>query len=1358
MVIESMHILLVEDEEAHVELARAAFESQHQASKLTVCANLAESRAFLSRSRPDLVLANFTLPDGRGTELIPPDSESGGFPVVLMNTHEDDRVAVEAIKAGALDYVVKSEVAFAEMPRVAERALREWKQIVERKRTEETLRNSEERLRILFECAPDGYYLNDLKGNFVDANRAAEQIVGYKKEELIGRSFLAQGLKLVRARDIPKAAALLAKSVLGKPTGPDELTLNRKDGTQVTVEVRSYPVTIDGQRLVLGIARDVTARKRAEEALKKTGEELEKRVRQRTAELVETTERLQREIADHERTASSLQESEQQLRGLFEGSPDAIFVEDPDGHVLHVNPAACRLHGMNSGELVGKHILDLVPPERRDEVRRVFPELVDGSLAHVDGCSLTKDGRAVPVELRAAPISYLGQPAVLLHVRDIADRKQAEETLRESEERYRLVAENASDVIWTCDLDFQWTYISPSVEFLLGYTADEAMRKTLDELATPASVALARKTLAKMLASAEEDPDVLTRPVKLEAEQIRKDGSTVWVEVNVSFLLADDGRPVGITGVTRDITERKRAEMALLASEARNRTLVQGSPVCIKIVDLDSRLQYMSAAGREQLKIPDVEPFYGCTFPPDFYPEPWKRLANEHLERAKSGEVSTVECCVLDMEGSALWYDTTFVPSRDKEGRIDSVIVTSVNITERKRAETELQESETKFKAVFENAGGAVFIADVDTGEIVDCNLQAEELLGRSRAEIVGLHQSQLHPVEEAERYKQVFADHVACGSAKDRELEVVHRDGRKIPVLIAAQKMRLNDKDLVVGFFLDITDRQRAEESLRRSELELSAIYENAPMVMLVVDSERRVRKMNDPAVAMSRRPAEQSIGLRGGEALRCVHATDTSEGCGFGPDCESCGVRNAVLDTFRTGKGCHGVEASIPYDANGAPIDLWVLVSTAPLIFSGQDMVLVCLEDITQIKKAEEEKRALERQVQHAQKLESLGVLAGGIAHDFNNLLMGILGNADLALNELSPVSPARRNLQEIEKASRRAADLAKQMLAYSGKGRFVVQPINGNELVEEMAHLLEVSISKKNVLKFNFAENLPIFDGDATQIRQVVMNLITNASEAIGERSGIIALSTGAIHCDRAYLDNVSEMLRAALGEPLPEGVYTYFEVADTGCGMDAETIEKIFDPFFTTKFTGRGLGMSAVLGIVRGHKGALKIHSETKKGTTFRLLFPANELPNDGVAVAGKGEAPRQDWRGSGTVLFADDEEVVRTVGSQMLERLGFNVLTAPDGREALKVFGEHPAEIVCMFLDLTMPHLDGEETFSEIRRLSPDVPVILCSGYDEQDATRRFAGKGLAGFIQKPFTIAALKEKLMDVLAVGEDEQ
>ncbi len=415
---------------------------------------------------------------------------------------------------------------------------------------------------------------------------------------------------------------------------------------------------------------------------------------------------------------------------------------------------------------------------------------------------------------------------------------------------------------------------------------------------------------------------------------------------------------------------------------------------------------------------------------------------------------------------------------------------------------------------------------------------------------------------------------------------------------------------------------------------------------------------------------------------------------------------------------------------------------------------VVLGTIRDITDRLRHDEEKLILERQMLHAQKLESLGVLAGGIAHDFNNLLMAILGNADLALASLSPMSPARENLREIERASRRAAELSRQMLAYSGKGRFEVESIALGELVSEIAHLLEVSISKKVVLKYNFAENLPAFEGDVTQIRQIVLNLITNASEAIGDKSGIVSLTTGLMNCDRAYLDSAGTAMNSANDEPLEEGIYAYLEVADTGCGMDTETIEKVFDPFFTTKFTGRGLGMSAVQGIVRGHRGAIRVYSEVGKGTTIKILFRASDLPATETETVLKGsESSGQvsEPGFSGTVLIADDEETVCAVGKQMLERLGFHVLTAADGREAVDVFSRHANEITCVLLDLTMPHMDGEKTFGQLRLLQPDITVVLCSGYNEGDATQRFMGKGLAGFIQKPYTLALLREKLVEVL-------
>jgi two-component system cell cycle sensor histidine kinase/response regulator CckA len=370
------------------------------------------------------------------------------------------------------------------------------------------------------------------------------------------------------------------------------------------------------------------------------------------------------------------------------------------------------------------------------------------------------------------------------------------------------------------------------------------------------------------------------------------------------------------------------------------------------------------------------------------------------------------------------------------------------------------------------------------------------------------------------------------------------------------------------------------------------------------------------------------------------------------------------------------------------------------------------VFARDITERKQAEEERLVLERQLQQSQKLESLGVLAGGIAHDFNNILTGVLGNAELALAELSPSAPGRENLLEITQASHRAAALCRQMLAYSGRGQFAREPIDLNALVEDMLGLLKSAISKKALLNLNLEKDLPLLEGDSSQLGQVIMNLVINASEAIGDKDGVITISTGVRECSREYFRESYAHL------DLPSGPYLTLEVSDTGCGMDQETKERLFEPFFTTKFTGRGLGLAAVLGIVRGHKGALKVYSEAGKGTTFKIRFPAGEAGEG--ALARERAAEVSDWHGAGTVLLVDDEETIRTLGARMLSRLGFVVLTAGDGREALALYAQHRGEIVLVLLDLTMPHMDGEETLHGLRALDPEVRVIMSSGYSEQD--------------------------------------
>jgi signal transduction histidine kinase len=392
------------------------------------------------------------------------------------------------------------------------------------------------------------------------------------------------------------------------------------------------------------------------------------------------------------------------------------------------------------------------------------------------------------------------------------------------------------------------------------------------------------------------------------------------------------------------------------------------------------------------------------------------------------------------------------------------------------------------------------------------------------------------------------------------------------------------------------------------------------------------------------------------------------------------------------------------------------------------------------------------LEKQMQQAQKLESLGVLAGGIAHDFNNLLMGILGNADPKLFDVPQDSRDGERIAAISKAAEQAADLCRQMLAYSGMGQFAMKKIDLNQVVDKVTRLLKASVSKKAVFKQNLSEGLPLIEADDVRLRQVIINLITNAAEAIGDKGGELTVSTSLSDCDQAYLD------ACYLNESLSPGPCVMLEIRDTGCGMDQNQIVRIFDSFYTTKFPGRGLGLSAVLGIVRGHSGALKVESEPGKGSAFTVLFPCageeepeNPQTSENAPVQETAAGPdAAEWRGEGTILVVDDEEIVRDVTSLMLEKMGFAALTANDGSEGVRVFQEHQSEIAAVLLDMSMPQMDGEETLRELRRIKGNVRVVMSSGYESRKSGEDIAKLDVDGFLQKPYLLNDLSLMLKKV--------
>ncbi|MBF0499455.1 MAG: response regulator [Candidatus Riflebacteria bacterium] len=444
----------------------------------------------------------------------------------------------------------------------------------------------------------------------------------------------------------------------------------------------------------------------------------------------------------------------------------------------------------------------------------------------------------------------------------------------------------------------------------------------------------------------------------------------------------------------------------------------------------------------------------------------------------------------------------------------------------------------------------------------------------------------------------------------------------------------------------------------------------------------------------------------------------------------------RNALKDFFSQPETTHQGDFETRLRTKSGEIrECRVIART--LMWNGERAFQCVVSDITEQKKSFQERQKFEARLQQLQKFESLEKLAGGIAHDLNNILTGIMGYADLAMLRLPNDSAARDNIQRIISAARNAANLGKQMLAFSGKGRFFGQSIRLFDLIQQTSHLIRAAVSRDCEVRFELDEELPAIDGDFSQVSQAVLNLVTNCSEAIGTGPGTITIRSGLMSCDRVFLDEGHTTLN------LPEGKYVFLEVADTGPGMPAEVGERIFDPFFSTKFAGRGLGLSTVLGIMRGHRGTIKVASKLGEGTSISLFFPVSTAVKAGFANARTDLTIPGKEGLEGKILIIEDEEGVRLSVKKILEEHGFSVLTASDGFQGLEIFKNAPNDIRLILLDLTMPKMDGEETFRELRKIRGDVRVVLTSGYSEKEATQYFNQGDLAGFLPKPFTIAEL---------------
>ena len=627
---------------------------------------------------------------------------------------------------------------------------------------------------------------------------------------------------------------------------------------------------------------------------------------------------------------------------------------------------------------------------------------------------------------------------------------------------------------------------------------------------------------------------------------------------------------------------------------------------------------------------------------------------------------------------------------------------------------------------VVEEMHDGVIVVD-PRGYVLDANSAACSLLAPDARTVVGRGLLTMAP--ELASFKPALEAQRDDGM----QLEIV-RDGeaRKIEVAMTPLADR---RDRFLGHVLtvrDVTRQAQVEAALLHSERRFRTIADQSLAGLFLFEG-GRMAYCNDRLVQIVGRSKEELLGASAEQMLSFIHEND----------------RAFVADQIEFKN--RGELGTTQYDFRFYHPDAqerWISLYSRPLepdpaVPDAPGSILGMVVDITDRIEAEAARRAWEGQLLQAQKLESMGMLAGGVAHDFNNLLVAILGHADMARQGLSEGDPLGKDLDTICAAAEQAKRLCRQMLAYAGKGTFATERVELNSVIEEVVRLTTVTVSKKVAVTTVLDSKVPTVAADRAQLVQILLNLVMNAAEAVGDAPGTVEIETAARSLAEGEID------AAGATQSLPAGDYAVVTVRDSGPGMDAATRRRIFEPFFTTKFTGRGLGLAAVLGIVHAHGGALTIETAPRKGTTFRVFLPKNAGVLAEPAAAPTARLSSKTHHG--TVLLVDDEPTARQTAQAMLERLGFTVEAASDGREAVTRFRRRPDEFACVLLDLTMPRMDGFEAFSALRALRPDVPIVLMSGYSREDVVRRFGDVVGWTFLQKPYLVADLQRRLEEVL-------
>lgn len=876
------------------------------------------------------------------------------------------------------------------------------------------------------------------------------------------------------------------------------------------------------------------------------------------------------------------------------------------------------------------------------------------------------------------------------------------------------VLSHTPDFAYSFDLEGRFTYANRALLTLWQKDMAEVLGKTFAELHYPAELAERLQSQIAQVAASRQ-------PIRDRTSYTGPAGETRSYDYIFVAVVSPDGRVEGVAGSTRDITEQVRAEQFVLEDQRRWRDLLLRTPAAMAVLrGPDLVFEWVNAEFARLVARP-AEALNGKTVR-DALPELHGQIYADLLSTVyatgepHAGHEAVVQLKQQDGVLQDFFVNFVCMATRDMAGRIDGIFVHVTDVTDLVTARKRVEESEARFRAAVQ-ANSSVLWTNNAQGEMVGEQPGWGALTGQSRHEYEGFGWSgAVHPDDApgtleawnravAERRMFVFEHRVRRHDGAWRLFSV-----RAVPVLEPQGHIRE-----WVGVHNDITDERTLLDALQHSETRFRQAIDSMPQLV------------------WSTRP-DGTPDLYSKQWLEYTGLSDAAmQGQGWHsvlhPD-DRPRAWERWLHSLRSGE-IYEIECRCRrFDAEYR----WFL-GRATAIRDERGQIVRWFGTCTDI----EDRKKAELAVLTKQKLESLGLLAGGIAHDFNNLLVGVLGGASYAAESLPGAHPLQPVLQGIVTAGERAAHLTRQMLAYAGKGKFLIEPVAMSELARSTCDLIKASIPPNVQITLDTPESLPVVEADQGQMQQIVMNLILNAAEAMEpSRAGTVAVRTSVVDLDAAGIGAI-ELVSGGL---VP-GPYLVFEVQDNGGGMDRETKAKIFDPFFTTKFTGRGLGLSAVQGIVRSHNAALSLQSMPGEGSTFRVFLPASR-------TTAPGERPLREAlrQAAGTVLVVDDEEIVRNTAKAALERVNYKVLLAAHANAALQAITDtQSGPLSLILLDMTMPGMKGKDIMLKIRQLGVTVPVLICSGYSEAEVYQEFFGLDIAGVLQKPFTTQQLRAKI-----------